>query len=231
MRKLASDDPQAIQLIEAQKKAAVLFDVIEHTLVRPGITESQLNGEILALGKERFGISTHWHKRLVRSGPNTLRTYRESPPDIVIGEDDILFVDLGPVFEAWEADFGRTFVMGDDPVKRSLRDSLEPVFSKVKTEFRAQPTMTCAELFQLASTTASYAGWEFGGEIAGHLVGAYPHEEIEHDRSLLWIRPGNHTRLDSKGSNGEKRHWILEIHLVDRQREIGGFYEDLLTVG
>jgi hypothetical protein len=30
---------------------------------------------------------------------------------------------------------------------------------------------------------------------------------------------------------GMKRHWILEIHLVDRQREIGGFMEQLLTIG
>jgi Xaa-Pro dipeptidase len=30
---------------------------------------------------------------------------------------------------------------------------------------------------------------------------------------------------------GRKRHWILEIHFVDRAREIGGFYEELLTIG
>jgi hypothetical protein len=32
------------------------------------------------------------------------------------------------------------------------------------------------------------------------------------------------------GKDGQKRHWILEIHLVDRARQIGGFYEQLLTV-
>jgi len=30
---------------------------------------------------------------------------------------------------------------------------------------------------------------------------------------------------------GRKRHWILEIHFVDRAKNIGGFYEELLTVG
>jgi Xaa-Pro dipeptidase len=34
--------------------------------------------------------------------------------------------------------------------------------------------------------------------------------------------------LDEKG---QKRHWILEIHLVNREHQIGGFYEELLTVG
>lgn len=30
---------------------------------------------------------------------------------------------------------------------------------------------------------------------------------------------------------GRRCHWILEIHLVDRGREFGGFYEELLDLG
>ena len=67
-----------------------------------------------------FGVSRHWHKRIVRAGPNTLQPYRENPPDRVIGADDIVFCDFGPIFEEWEADFGRTFVLGDDPVKLAV---------------------------------------------------------------------------------------------------------------
>jgi Xaa-Pro dipeptidase len=26
------------------------------------------------------------------------------------------------------------------------------------------------------------------------------------------------------------RHWILEIHFVDRDLQIGGFFEELLTI-
>jgi hypothetical protein len=29
-------------------------------------------------------------------------------------------------------------------------------------------------------------------------------------------------------ANGCERHWILEIHLVDKARTFGGFYERLL---
>jgi Xaa-Pro dipeptidase len=32
-------------------------------------------------------------------------------------------------------------------------------------------------------------------------------------------------------AEGLERHWIFEIHFVDRARGIGGFYEELLTVG
>jgi Xaa-Pro dipeptidase len=30
---------------------------------------------------------------------------------------------------------------------------------------------------------------------------------------------------------GQERHWIFEIHFVDRARQIGGSYEELLTIG
>jgi methionine aminopeptidase len=46
-------------------------------------------------------------------------TYHDEPPDQRIQADDVVYLDLGPVFNAWEADFGRTFVLGDDARKRS----------------------------------------------------------------------------------------------------------------
>jgi len=113
---------RAAELWEAQAKAGQLFREIEaRGLIRPGISEGALNAEIYALAQEMFGISTYWHKRIVRAGRNTLLPYDENPPDLVLGEDDILFLDLGPVFEEWEADFGRTFVLGSDPAKLKLR--------------------------------------------------------------------------------------------------------------
>jgi hypothetical protein len=72
----------------------------------------------LLIGLDRYGIKTHWHKRVIRSGPNALSSFTKNPPDRIIQQDDILFIDLGPVFEAWEADFGRTFVLGNDPIKK-----------------------------------------------------------------------------------------------------------------
>src|ERR1700735_437291 len=114
---------RVIELRDAQAKASALFREIEaRGMVRAGITESILNDEIFALAKEMFGTTTHWHKRIVRAGPNTLLPYAENPPDLEITADDILFLDLGPVFEDWEADFGRTFVLGSDPRKHKLRD-------------------------------------------------------------------------------------------------------------
>ncbi len=43
-----------------------------------------------------YGIETCWHKRIVRAGKNTLLPYAENPPDLTIGSDEVLFLDLGP---------------------------------------------------------------------------------------------------------------------------------------
>jgi Xaa-Pro aminopeptidase len=225
------EQERAAYLLDAQTKASQLFEEIERDLIRPGVSEKALSKEIHELGAQRHGIKTHWHKRVIRSGPNTLLPYAENPEDRIIQPDDILFVDLGPVFEAWEADFGRTFVLGDDPVKKQLRDSLEPVWNAVKARFLKNPDMSGEELYDIACKLAQEAGWEFGGQIAGHLVGNFPHERIPNDKISLYITKGNKESMGLLSKSGQKRQWILEIHLVDRARQIGAFYEQLLTVG
>jgi hypothetical protein len=38
-------------------------------------------------------------------------------------------------------------------------------------------------------------------------------------------------RTRTLDAQGQERHWILEILFVNGARQIGGFYEELLTVG
>jgi hypothetical protein len=139
----SDEDARARRLMEAQDKAVELFTEIERRgLVRPGALESAVSDEVRDLGAELFGTYKHWHKRVVRSGPNTLQPYRENPPDRAIEADDIVFLDFGPIFSEWEADFGRTFVLGDDPVKHRLRDDLPRIFEEGRRHFDAQPRAT-----------------------------------------------------------------------------------------
>jgi Xaa-Pro dipeptidase len=226
-----SEEERVTELRVAQSKAERLFREIEQRgLIRAGINESRLNQDIYDLAKEMYGITTYWHKRIVRAGKNTLAPYAENPPDLPIGEDDILFLDLGPVFEKWEADFGRTFVIGSDPVKLKLRDDIGRAFAEGKQYFEQTPGITAQELFAYATSLAKKFGWEFGGTIAGHLIGHFPHERIAGDKVTLYIHPESPLPMRSLDERGRKRHWILEIHFVDRERQIGGFFEELLTV-
>ena len=56
--------------------------------------------------------------------------------------------------------------------------------------------------------------------------------ERRHDPNPLVCRihPQNPRYMRDPGADGRPRHWILEIHFVDRARKIGGFYEQLLIV-
>jgi Xaa-Pro dipeptidase len=225
------EQQRADSLLEAQTKADALFKRIEADgLVRPGVAETTLNQEIYDLAESMYGVDKYWHKRIVRAGPNTLKPYDENPPDLMIGDDDIVFLDLGPVFEDWEADFGRTFVLGNDPHKHKLRRDIETAFADGKRYFHSHPDITAAELFAYAVSLARQNGWEFGGPIAGHLIGQFPHERIPDDKISLYVHPQNPMRMRQLNVEGQQRHWILEIHFVDRARQIGGFYEELLTV-
>ncbi len=227
----AFEEQRVTELRAAQSKAERLFHEIEaRSLIRAGLSEGQLNAEIYELAREMYGITTYWHKRIVRAGRNTLAPYAENPPDLTIGEDDILFLDLGPVFEDWEADFGRTFVIGSDPLKHKLRDDIAAAFAEGKRYFYETPDITANQLFTYAGSLAHKFGWEFGGPIAGHLIGQFPHEKIAGDKVTLYIHPNSHLPMRSLNEKGQKRHWILEIHFVDREHEIGGFFEELLTV-
>jgi Xaa-Pro dipeptidase len=225
------EEQRVTELRIAQSKAERLFQEIEQRgLIRQGISESRLNQDIYDLAQEMYGITKYWHKRIVRAGKNTLAPYAENPPDLTIGEDDILFLDLGPVFEQWEADFGRTFVVGSDPMKLKLRDDVGAAFAEGKRYFERTPGITAQQLFAYATSLAEKFGWEFGGPIAGHLIGHFPHEKIAGDKVTLYVHPASQLAMRSLDEKGRKRHWILEIHFVDRERQIGGFFEELLTV-
>lgn len=217
-------------LLAAQARAAALFDeVVASGLIRAGIRESELSLAIHELARQRHGVRRHWHRRVVRAGPNTLSTYEEDPPDRVLCADDILFLDFGPVFDGWEADYGRSYVLGDDPDKHRLVADIDAAFRAGRALFEATPQLTAGALYDFVCGEASRRGWSFGAASAGHLVGAFPHETAPGAEQRLSIRHGNAIDLRERDAAGEPRHWILEIHFVDRAKGYGAFCEALLT--
>ncbi|OCL13973.1 hypothetical protein AOQ84DRAFT_394752 [Glonium stellatum] len=78
------------------------------------------------------------------------------------------------------------------------------------SRFRDKPDMAGEELYDIACEQAKQAGWEFGGQITGDLVGSCPHERIPNDKITPYITKGNKERLNSEG---QKRHCILSCRL------------------
>jgi Xaa-Pro aminopeptidase len=147
----------------------------------------------------------------------------------VIEKDDIVFVDLGPIVEGYEADIGRTYVLGNDLRKLRLKDDVEEAWYEIQEWYLRQKSIKASSFFKFASDKAKEFGWEFGGAIAGHIVGKFPHEQPADPASLeLDIHPDNHNDILLPDPNGNQRHWILELQFVDRDNEIGAYFEQLL---
>ena len=214
----------------AEKISIELFDAVEKSgLIMPGKSESQLSAEICNLASQNFAIDKFWHKKIVRAGKNTLCIYPENPPDEIIQNDDLVILDFGPIVDGYEGDIGRTYVMGKDPLKLKLKQDLEKAWIETRDWYWTHTSLKSSELFQYVVNIAKKYGYTFGGEIAGHIVGKFPHEQTLDPKSLeLDIHPDNHQDMFLLDANGQKRHWILELHFVDKNKEFAGFFEQLL---
>jgi Xaa-Pro aminopeptidase len=218
------------KLTYAQKIAAQLFEVVENNkLIVAGKSERQLNDEVAELALTKFGIREHWHKKVVRAGVNTMSIYSDNPPDRIIQPDDIVFIDFGVVVDGWEADFARTYVLGNDARKLKLKNDVEKAWRETQEWFHKQSNVKASDLFEHTRKKSHEYGWTSAGEIAGHIVGKFPHEQPADPKSLaLDVHPDNHDDMSLLDANGDKRHWILEIHFVDKEHQIGAYVEQLL---
>lgn len=219
------------QLIEAEKTALSIFEEAEkRKYFVAGQLESELNTKLYQLADEMFGIKKFWHKRIVRSGENTLFPYRENPIDLMIQDDDILFFDFGPVVEDWEADLGRTYVIGNDVLKLKLKNDVEEAWHLGKKYFEANCNqITCAQFYEFTKSLAEKMGWHFGNEHCGHLIGNFPHEQLLGDELVNYFHFSNHSKISDPDILGNKRQWIYEVHFIDKSKKIGSFFEQLVS--
>jgi hypothetical protein len=95
-----------------------------------------------------------------------------------IGEDEIVFLDLGPVVDGWEADVGKSYAVGSDPRMYRLCAHLKRQFDLIAARSRSDPAITGVDLYMFACDSAQEAGWTFGGKIAGHIVAEFPHARL-----------------------------------------------------
>jgi len=219
-----------IKLDHAEAITKEIFNAVEkNNLIVAGKTEAQLSMEICKLAAEKFGIEDHWHKKIVRTGKNTVCIYPDDPPVEIIQEDAIVILDFGFIIDGYESDLGRTYVLGNDPQKIKLKEAVEKAWYETQAWYHAQTSVKSSDMFRYVVEKAIAYGYTFGGAIAGHILGKYPHEQPADPASLaLDIHPDNDDDLFLKDANGNKRHWILELLFTDKKNNIGGYFEQLL---
>ena len=218
------------KLLNAEKITIQLFDAVEkNNLIIAGKSEAQLAAEVCNLAFEKFGIENHWHKKIVRAGRNTICIYPDDPPNEIIQENDIVILDFGPIVDGYEADLGRTYVIGNTARKLKIKGDVENAWYEIQSWYKKQTSLRSSDLFQYVVEKATEYGYTFGGAIAGHIVGEFPHEQPIDPKSLeLDIHPENHNDMFLLDANGNERHWILELLFIDKEKKTGGYFEQLL---
>lgn len=219
------------KLIEVEKQALTLFDeAVRQNFIVAGKTEKQLNDQLYDLAYQLFGIKKYWHKRIVRAGKNTLLPYKHNPENLTLLDDDILFFDFGPVFEDFEADIGRTYVIGNNEKKIKLMHDTEKAFYLGKEFFMQNyEHLTGSDFYRYTQSLAKQFGWEYGNEHCGHIVGKFPHEKIVGEERINYFHPENTELVSKSDKNGNPRYWIYEIHFIDKENNVGGFFEQLVS--
>jgi methionine aminopeptidase len=191
----------------------ILDEII--SVIKPGLRES----EVYAFAKDiyrDYGIVRSWHNPYIRFGTNTGVTYKDrAVEDILLKDDDIAFVDIGPLIGEVEGDLGVTLVFGNNEKLYSLKSASEKLFA-YGLEFFKSHEPTGIEMQEFISSKAREMGYISLLESTGHLIGNFSH-------SAIWNQ-GVATYTEKMQSGV----WILEVQIKDPELPYGAFYENIL---
>jgi methionyl aminopeptidase len=162
------------------------------------------------------GMRKGWHHIIVRFGPNTTKDFMEpSDKGIVLGSDDIFFVDIGPVYGEQEGDGGDTFVFGSDPDHHRAKADVKVIWDDVRDRW-FRDGLTGRDLYDYAEKKSAEKGWRLNRDLSGHRLSEFPHS-VHYDGAMAAV--------DFRPS---PLLWVLEIAIIHPERKFGAFYEDLL---
>jgi Xaa-Pro aminopeptidase len=184
--------------------------------VKVGMLEEDANKLVVDTLRE-MGATKAFHKPYIRFGSNTTKTFgADSEPGVRLGEDDIFFIDVGPIWEGYEGDAGDTFVTGSDPELKRCAVDARRIYDAVEMKWKTEKN-TGVELYQFAEQMAKDLGWVLNLDLGGHRLGDYSSaEHYEGPLSEISFHPSPNL-------------WMVEIHIRHPEKQFGAFYEDLLV--
>ncbi len=183
--------------------------------IQVGMLEEEAN-ELAKSTLQEMGTRQGWHPPYVRFGSNTIKNYGSpSEPGVRLGEDDIYFIDIGPVWQGYEGDAGETFVTGNNPELLRCSVDAKRIFEIVSQKWK-NSEFSGEALYQFAEETTRELGWVLNLDLSGHRLSDFPHD-VYYEGSLATIsfRPA-------------PKLWVLEIQIRHPEKPFGAFYEDLL---
>jgi methionine aminopeptidase len=202
------------KLIQARNVAREITYELS-SMIRPGMTED----DAYLLYKNicsKYPIEKQWHPPKIRFGPNTICNFKDQSAPYTLQEEDIFYIDIGPVIDGHEADYGETFTVGDIYEEKNIAYTSKKIFEEVSNYWNIN--RVCGEeLYDYACERAEHYGYILNLGNDGHRIGDFPHH--------VHFKGG----LPEMDEVIVPNAWILEIHLLNQTRTYGAFFEDLLT--
>ncbi len=199
------------------KARSKTIQIVQATALKilPGMTEAQAI-KLLNQNLELAGVEKFWHPTKFRINSNTTKSFRDiSDIEVVLKNEDLFFIDIGPVFFDHEGDYGETFVIGNDPKLLHLQAATKKIFYETQAEWKKHK-LNGIQLYEFAANQALLLNLKLNTNMYGHRLGDFPHA------------------LHFKGKLGafelcpSPNLWVLEIHLIDESINRGAFFEDIL---
>lgn len=174
--------------------------------------------EIINKRLNDLGVAKKWHPTKFRIGEDTLKSFSEkSEFKQVLKTGEIFFIDIGPVWDGYEGDYGQTFVFGEDLYNyQGIANAAETVFKETASFWR-DSNASGNKLYEFAATSANDLGFELNPKMKGHRLGDFPHH--------LFYRGG----LSETEEVPVDHLWVLEILIRDEKTKRGAFFEDILS--
>jgi methionyl aminopeptidase len=182
--------------------------------ISANIAPGMLEEDAVDMARDLLGtmdMRKGWHKVLVRFGPNTTKDfYDRSEPGVRLRDDDLFFVDIGPVYRGAEGDAGDTFVVGNNP-----RRDVRALWDGTRDRWRSDG-LTGRALYEHAACAADALGWKLNLGLTGHRLSDFPHKaQYAGVLGTVDLTPSPNL-------------WVLEMAIASPDGTFGAFYEDML---
>lgn len=182
--------------------------------IQPGMNEKHIK-DLVDRHFSKIGVTKFWHPTKIRIQSDTMKSFRElSDPHLKCAIGDICFLDLGPVIQEHEADYGKTFLVGKSETN-SLIQTCHAIFDSCAQKWKLE-RLSGKKLFEYANELANKQGYKLNPMMSGHRLGDFPHKLFSSEK-LFEIE-----------SVPTKNLWVLEIHIIDESKNTGAFFEDIL---
>ena len=160
---------------------ALVAETIAHVggLLRPGVTTDELDQAAGAFIRERGGIPTSegykGYPKAICISPNDVVVHG-IPDDFVVGEGDLVTIDVGVTLDGYIADSAYTFGVGEiEPDSQRLLDVAQGALAAGIEE--AVVGNRVGDVSHAIQEVVEAAGFSVIRSLVGHGVGRYYHED------------------------------------------------------